>query len=122
MNWSERKSTGCPLACSGDMYPAVPMTVPGCVGAATAVGSTEAPCDVVSVSFASPKSRILTKPSREIIRFSGFKSRWTIPASCALARPSEIWTEKSSSFLVGIGSPEARSSRRVLPSTSSMAM
>ena len=30
-NWSERKSTGCPLACSGDMYPAVPRIVPGSV-------------------------------------------------------------------------------------------
>ena len=60
MNWSERKSTGWPLACSGDMYPAVPMTVPGSVGAAIAVGNPDASCETVSVSFARPKSRILT--------------------------------------------------------------
>ena len=42
------------------------------------------------VSFARPKSRILTSPSFVTITFSGFRSRCTIPASCALARPSAI--------------------------------
>ena len=58
-NWSDRKSTGWPLACSGDMYPTVPMTVPGAV-APIAVGRPDASCETVSVSLARPKSRILT--------------------------------------------------------------
>src|SRR5438045_2885443 len=36
------------------------------------------------VSFARPKSRILTSPSFVTKRFSGFRSRWTIPLSCAV--------------------------------------
>ena len=98
------------------------MTVPGCVGAAIAVGRTDASCAGVSVSLARPKSRILTKPSFETMTFSGFRSRWTMPAAWALASPSAIWTESSRRRLVGSGSPEATSSRSVLPSTSSMAM
>ena len=121
VNWSERKSTVCPLACSGDMYPAVPMTVPGCV-APTTVGNPVTSSETVSVSLASPKSRILTKPSFDSIRFSGFKSRCTIPAECALASPSAVCTATSRSRFIGTGSPEAISSRSVFPSTSSIAM
>ena len=35
-----------------------------------------------------PKSRILTRPSLVMNRLSGFRSRWTMPLSCAAARPS----------------------------------
>ena len=38
--------------------------------------------------FAKPKSRIFTNPSCDTIRFSGFRSRCAMPASCALASPS----------------------------------
>ena len=41
------------------------------------------------VSFAMPKSRILTVPSGPTIRFAGLMSRWTMPASCACARPAQ---------------------------------
>ena len=68
-----------------------------------------APCDV---SFASPKSRILTSPSFVTMTFSGFRSRWTIPASWALARPSAICAAICSSLLTGSG-PATSSSRRV---------
>ncbi len=98
------------------------MTVPGCVGCAIAVGITEAPCDTGSVSLARPKSRIFTNPSFDTMMFSGFRSRCTMPAECALARPSAVWTATSRSLRVGSGSPETISSRRVLPSTSSIAM
>ena len=37
--------------------------------------------------MARPKSRILTRPSFVKKMFSGFRSRWTIPFSCAAARP-----------------------------------
>ena len=43
-------------------------------------------------SFARPKSRILTRPSFVRKRFSGFRSRWTIPFSCAAASPCAICT------------------------------
>jgi hypothetical protein len=73
------------------------------------------------MSFARPKSRSLAPPSFDTITFSGFRSRCTIPAPCAFASPSAIWTPRSSSLLVGTG-PSPRSSRRVLPSTTSIAM
>ncbi len=80
------------------MYPTVPTMTPGVVP--VIVGSCEpSPLpDIVEVSFARPKSRILTSPSFVTITFSGFKSRWTIPASCALARPSAICAAIGSSF------------------------
>ena len=72
-NWSERKSTVLPLACSGDMYPTVPRTIPGFVGWPTVSAVvTESP---ETASFARPKSRIFTRPSRVTMMFSGFKSR-----------------------------------------------
>jgi hypothetical protein len=41
-------------------------------------------------TFASPKSRILTRPDLVTNRFSGFRSRWTMPFSCAAASPWAI--------------------------------
>ena len=55
-NWSDRKSTGRALACSGDMYSTVPITVPGRV-CTLRVSTDSAP--VGGASFAKPKSRIL---------------------------------------------------------------
>ena len=72
-------------------------------------------------SFARPKSSSLTKPSFETMTFSGFRSRCTIPAACALARPRRSARATSSSFFVG-----KRARREQLaqarPSTSSIAM
>src|SRR5262249_42287132 len=67
-------------------------------------------------TLASPKSRILTRPSFVTMTFSGFRSRWTIPASCARASPSAIWTAIGRSFLIGRAPPK-RVSRSVFPST-----
>ena len=44
------------------------------------------------VSLARPKSRIFTRSSEVTNTFSGFRSRWTIPFSCAAASPRAIWT------------------------------
>ena len=88
---SERGSADFPFTCSGDMYPSVPMTTPGSVPT-DAVGRFVC-CPVAAsfwVSFARPKSRILTRPSVVRKRFSGFKSRWTIPFSWAVASPLAI--------------------------------
>ena len=87
----------------------------------SSAGSTlAAPGDRSSVSFARPKSRILTSPSFVTITFSGFRSRWTIPASCAAARPSAICGAIWSSFLIGSGAARERapaaSSRPPAPS------
>ena len=41
--------------------------------------------------LARPKSRILTTPSRVTIRFSGFRSRCTMPRAWAAASPSATW-------------------------------
>ena len=51
------------------------------------------PRSSVCVSLARPKSRILTRPSLVTKTFSGFRSRWTMPFSCAAARPWTIWIE-----------------------------
>ena len=40
--------------------------------------------------MATPKSRILTCPSFVTKTFSGLMSRWTIPFSCAAARPRDL--------------------------------
>jgi len=57
----------------------------------TSSGSAPAFC----ASFAKPKSRILMRPSFVMKTFSGFRSRWTIPFSCAAANPCAICTPYS---------------------------
>ena len=106
------------------MYPTVPITIPGSV-AGTSVGpSLSAPLaplpDCGCASFAKPKSRILTSPSSPTITFSGFRSRCTIPAPCALASPSAICTAICSNCRTG--SAPFRSERNGVPFTSSIAM
>jgi hypothetical protein len=65
------------------------MTVPGIVPASM-VGDPLTSAERGEVSFASPKSRIFTRPSSVMKMFSGFRSRCTIPRSCAAASPSTI--------------------------------
>ena len=104
------------------MYPTVPMMTPASVATVT-VGECDWSASPASgcVSFARPKSRILTNPSFLTITFSGFKSLCTIPAPCARASPSAICAAIPRSFFAG-KPPSASSSRSVLPSTSSKAM
>ena len=52
-------------------------------------------------TFARPKSRILTKPSRVTITFSGFRSRWTMPASWAWASASASWAARFRALRTG---------------------
>ena len=49
----------------------------------------------LSISFASPKSRILARPSAVTKMLSGFRSRWTMPFACAAARPCAICAARS---------------------------
>ena len=84
---SVRASTGCARTCSGDMYPTVPSTMPAPVPAVTVACWPSGALSSGRVSFARPKSRIFTRPSVVTNRFSGFRSRCTMPLSCAAARP-----------------------------------
>ena len=68
------------IACSGDMYGGVPIVVP--------VAVTNAPVSAESVAFAIPKSAIFTPPAPVTMRFSGFRSRWTMPSCSAAASPA----------------------------------
>ena len=45
-----------------------------------------------ATSLARPKSRTFTRPSRVTMTLAGFKSRWTMPRSCAADRASASGT------------------------------
>ena len=70
--------------------------------------------------LARPKSRILTRPSLVTKMFSGFRSRWTMPLSCAAARPRAIWIAEVDGLADGQRAARRRRSRRVSPSSSSV--
>ncbi len=72
---SDRQSTALPSACSGDMYAAVPTTVPSVVSGPVFMVRVTSGSMNWSVSFANPKSRILTSPFSEIMMLAGFRSR-----------------------------------------------
>ena len=57
---------------------------------------------------ARPKSTILMRPARVTMTFSGLRSRCTMPASCAAARPSAICVARSSSRFSGMAPCAAR--------------
>ena len=76
---SVRASTSWPRACSGDMYAAVPTTIPASVFNTVRVVSAPASSGAVGASLASPKSSTFTKPSGRSMTFSGLMSRWTMP-------------------------------------------
>jgi len=91
---SARRSTARPRACSGAMYAAVPMIMPIWVARAVNVGElleSWGPEVPESIAFASPKSSTLTVPSSRTLMFCGFRSRWTMPCSCAASSASMIW-------------------------------
>ena len=126
---SARLSTGLPRACSGLMYAAVPRIIPASVDRAVSVGefiASDAAGSGVRV-LARPKSRILTRPSGVTLTLAGFKSRWTMPFSCAASRPRAISRARATTSSIGKPPvpPRARTLRpirsaSVSPSTSSM--
>ena len=67
-----------------------PETTPGLVVCGSPLPSL--PARAGRVSLARPKSRIFTRPSVVRKRFSGLRSRWTIPLRCAAARPCAVCT------------------------------
>ena len=70
------------------------MIRPICVAWAVSVGEfARLPPDELdgSAAFARPKSSTFTVPSARTLMFAGFRSRWTMPASCAASSASAIW-------------------------------
>jgi len=90
---SARRSTGLPAACSGDMYPAVPMITPASVTPMVRVGEfarLSGPASGACATAANPKSRTLTTPCGVTFTLAGFRSRCVIPLSCAASSASAI--------------------------------
>ena len=55
-----------------------------------------------SRAFASPKSSTFTVPSSRTLMFAGFRSRWTIPCSCAASSASAICVAIGSASSMGM--------------------
>ena len=118
---SARLSTTFPLACSGAIYAAVPITIPICVAAAVneIVGDCDRAGSLASGwnAFANPKSSTFTVPSSFTFTLAGFRSRWMTPCSCAASNASAICFAMGSASSTGIG-PCLMRSASVGPSTS----
>ena len=97
---SARLSTLRPRACSGLMYAAVPRITPISVMAGEVIvglfiaypglPAVASPREGGAIALAKPKSSTFTVPSDCTLMFAGFKSRRTIPCSCAASRASAI--------------------------------
>jgi hypothetical protein len=107
------------------MYAAVPRIVPCIVAPIERLGASVGECEKAfgsfgtfgafgSFNFANPKSRIFTTPSGVIRMLAGFRSRCTIPFSCAASRPS------ISCLRIGSAASKASGPRGLSPSTSSI--
>ena len=98
----------CPRACSGLMYAAVPRITPAPRRRRRVIVGD---CDSVrptlptrrSIALARPKSSTFTAPSGVSLMFAGFRSRWTIPFSCAASSASAICRAIASASSSGIG-------------------
>ncbi|TMQ22515.1 MAG: hypothetical protein E6J90_12365 [Deltaproteobacteria bacterium] len=107
------------------MYAGVPIAVPGKVnapssaldGRRTSPGSGAGPSPVAR---ASPKSVTTTRPRRSISTLGGLKSRWTIPAAWAAARPRPAAT--IAAMIASRGWPRDSHAAMVSPSISSIAI
>ena len=95
----------------------IPATDPALVGNADMLISG----DLVPRAFARPKSRTLTVPFGVSLMSAGFKSRWTIPRSCAADSASATCLATSIASSIGNG-PFFKRSESVSPSTSSITM
>src|SRR3989454_5618565 len=68
---------------------------------------------------ARPKSRIFSRPSSVRKRFSGLRSRCTMPRACAAARPRASWSASPCTWEGGSRGPSI-TVRKVCPSSSSV--
>ena len=85
-----------------------------CVGAIESGGSRS-----LDIALAKPKSRTFTRPSLVTLMLAGFRSRWTMPRSCAYSSASAICLAMDSASSIGIA-PRAIRSASVGPSTNSI--
>ena len=112
---SDAPVTVAPVACSGETYSAVPITMP----VAVRFASSEAR------ALAMPKSVIFVVPSAVISRLPGLMSRCTMPAWCATSRAraacatmsivTSAGSRPSRSRIVDSGSPFTSSMTRYGP-------
>ena len=97
------------------MYPGVPTMSPACVPTVVPAGVSAGSAKGV-VAFATPKSSTLTRPSGVSLMLAGFRSRWTIPCSCAARIASATWQAQSRAVATSSGprsgSPSTNSSTR----------
>ena len=80
------------------------------------------PSKARGTSLARPKSRILTNPSRVTIRFSGLRSRCTMPGGVRLGEPVRGLRRDGEQLLESQRARRRRAPGASSPSTSSMAM
>ncbi len=81
-----------PAPAPGTCRPPSPSARPASSGSTPSAPRCRAPA---AVSLARPKSRILMRPSVVRKRFSGLRSRWTMPLRWAAARPWAAWTAQA---------------------------
>jgi hypothetical protein len=112
---SERPSSLSPASCSGLMYSGVPTTRPVFVTF----------CASLELALAMPKSTTFTRslPSRffATMMLSGFRSRCTIPASCATCSASAVWCTMLAARGAGSEPPFSMSEVSDEPSMNSIA-
>jgi hypothetical protein len=97
----------------------VPIATPATVRGGPVMVGASAAADGSSSVRASPKSSTLTRPAGVILMFAGFRSRWTMRASCAAVSASAICRAIRIAPVAGSG-PWAMRSASVFPSTSSI--
>jgi len=73
------------------------------IAASVSVGESSTFAVGVPPIFAKPKSSTLTVPSALILMLAGFRSRCTIPISCAASSASAIWRAYLSAVSTGSG-------------------
>ena len=84
------------------MYAAVPSTMSvRDASSVTATAPTASVASPGSMTFAMPKSSTFTVPSGAIFTFAGFRSRCTMPFSCAASSAAAIWCATPSASLEG---------------------
>ena len=101
--------TGAPVACSGETYMAVPITMP--------VSVRWDACARTAVAM--PKSVILVAPPAAISRLPGLMSRWMMPAWWAASSARAAWLTMSR-VASGESLARARIAESGSPRTSSM--
>ena len=83
-----------PFACSGDMYAAVPRITPACVAIMLSVGEFATFCAAAVGLDRLGQAEVehLDLAVRRDLQLAGFRSRWTMPFSCAASSASAICT------------------------------